>query len=116
MSSPEAHMEAATWHLKAMFQPQLAGKAKLWHTGSGSRGKWCGAKAALLQEESEGLSWRGVHCSFHFSQPGLAAPLPVNLLLGPKLSGKETVFSSAYGKYQVCFQHCCSLKKLKYYV
>lgn len=67
--------------------------------------------AALLQEESEGLSWGA-----HFSQPGLAAPLTVNLLLDPKLSRKETVFLSAYGKYQVCFQYCCSLKKWKYYV
>lgn len=39
----------------------------------------------------QGLLWRSAHCSFHFSQPGLAAPLPVNLLLGPKLSRKVFV-------------------------
>lgn len=81
-------MKAATWHFKAMFQPQLAGKAKLWHTGSGSRGKWWGAMAALLQKEREGLSWRGALSSFYFGQPGLAAPLSISLLLGPKLSGE----------------------------
>lgn len=85
--------------------------------GAGESGgvQWQLTSPSLLQEESEGQPWRGAHCSFHFSQPAFAAPLPVNLLLGPKLSRKETVFLSAYGKYRVCFQHCCSLKKLKYY-
>lgn len=68
MSSPEVHINPATWHLKAMFQPQMAGKAQLWHMGSRSRVQWWAAMAALLQEESEGLSWRAAHWSFHFSQ------------------------------------------------
>lgn len=112
-STHESSHEAFEGHVSATDGCQ--GQA-LAHTGSRSSGKWWGAVAALLQEESEGLPWRGAHCIFHCSQPGFAAPLPVNLLLGPKLSGKETVFLSAYGKYQVCFQHCCSLKKWRYYV
>lgn len=51
MSFPEAHIKAATWHLRAMCQPQMAGKARVWHMGSGSRGNGWGAMAALLQEE-----------------------------------------------------------------
>lgn len=42
-----------------------------------------------------GGKWRSLveGCSLELPlQPGLAAPLPVNLLLGPKLSRKDTVF------------------------
>jgi len=66
--STEALMKAATWCLQTVFQSQLAGKAKLWHAGSRSgRKQWCHAMASLLQEEREGLTWRGADCSFLFS-------------------------------------------------